>query len=167
MAHPEVCVCFILRDGPRGREVLLGLKLRGLGAGKMVAPGGKLEPGETPEAAVIREVAEESGLVVAAGDLRACGVNRYAFPHRPEWSQVSWVFSTDVFSGEATHSDELELRWVPVAEIPFDLMWDDARLWLPGVLAGGSVDEDFEFGADAATVVGRGGRPLEGPTHSR
>lgn len=33
---PEVCVCYILRDGPGGHQVLLGRKKKGLGLGKIV-----------------------------------------------------------------------------------------------------------------------------------
>ena len=39
-------------------NVLLMHKKRGLGAGKINAPGGRLEPGETPETGAIREVQE-------------------------------------------------------------------------------------------------------------
>jgi 8-oxo-dGTP diphosphatase len=35
-------------------------------------------------------------------------------------------------------------------------MWDDARHWLPGVLAGIRVEATFTFGADLASVVARG-----------
>jgi len=37
--------------------------------------------------------------------------------------------------------------------VPFDEMWDDARRWLPAVLAGGRVRRTFVFGEDLATVV--------------
>lgn len=33
-------------------------------------------------------------------------------------------------------------------------MWDDARYWLPGVLAGGNVRARFTFAEDDATVSG-------------
>jgi mutator protein MutT len=38
-------------------------------AGQWALPGGRLEAGETPEAAALREIAEEVGLVLAADDL--------------------------------------------------------------------------------------------------
>ncbi|MCU1406537.1 MAG: hypothetical protein JWQ43_2840, partial [Glaciihabitans sp.] len=70
----------------------------------------------------------------------------------PRWSQKSWVFVSRVFRGEAVASDELEPLWVDVADIPLDRMWDDARFWLPAVLAGGSVAATFSFAADGRTV---------------
>ncbi|MFP6630384.1 MAG: NUDIX domain-containing protein, partial [Myxococcota bacterium] len=47
-------LCFVIRDG----RILLIRKKRGLGAGKIVGPGGRVEPGETPLACAIREVQE-------------------------------------------------------------------------------------------------------------
>ena len=42
-----------------GNDVLLMQKLRGIGAGKINAPGGKIESGETPLEGAIRETEEE------------------------------------------------------------------------------------------------------------
>ena len=50
-------------------------------------------------------------------------------------------------------SDELDPEWFELSSIPFDEMWDDARRWLPQVLAGASVRRVFVFGEDLATVV--------------
>jgi 8-oxo-dGTP pyrophosphatase MutT (NUDIX family) len=64
----EVSVVYILREGARGDEVLLGEKLTGLGIGKIVGPGGKQEPGESPVETALREVYEEVGLTLEAED---------------------------------------------------------------------------------------------------
>ncbi|WP_181136387.1 8-oxo-dGTP diphosphatase [Rathayibacter sp. AY1F3] len=162
MGLPEVCVVYVLRDGPRGAEVLLGRKRRGLGEGRVVAPGGKLEPGESPVDAAVRELEEEAGLVALPADLEPRGVLDYSFPHRAAWSQRSHVFLCRRVAGEVTESSELAAAFVPVDEVPFDRMWDDARLWLPDVLRGGPpVRLRVEFGADLASVTSWG--PGTGP----
>lgn len=153
MLLPQVCVCYLLREHAGGIEVLLGRKKQGLGAGNFVGPGGKLEPGESAVDAAVREVFEETGVVVAASDLEPRGRLSYFFPHREPWSQESSVFVCRVWRGEPVGSDELEPEWFPLDRVPYDQMWDDARRWLPAVLDGASVRRSFVFGADLATVV--------------
>jgi 8-oxo-dGTP diphosphatase len=151
---PRVCVAYLLRTGPDGgREVLLGRKRTGLGTGRIVGPGGKLEAGESAEAAIIREIAEEVGLDVDPAVLQHRGDIRYHFPHRPAWSQRSTVFVVESFAGVVRASDELDPAWFAVDAVPYAQMWDDARRWLPGVLSGGRVDAEFTFGEDLSTVV--------------
>ncbi|MGH3704218.1 MAG: 8-oxo-dGTP diphosphatase [Agromyces sp.] len=153
MSLPQVCVCYLLREHGGRVEVLLGRKKHGLGMGNFVAPGGKLEPGESATDAAVREIFEESGLVVSADDLEPRGILSYVFPHKESWSQESNVFVCRNWTGEPVPSDELDPEWFDVREIPLDEMWDDARRWLPDVLAGGTVQRTFVFGADLATVV--------------
>jgi len=152
--HPRVVVVYLLRDGEAGPEVLLGEKRRGLGTGRLVGPGGKRESGETAVETAVREVREEVGLRLDAVDLEARGTLDYRFPYRPSWSQVSDVFVCRRWQGDPSGSDELEPRWIPVDAVPYDAMWDDARHWLPGVLAGGNVRARFTFAEDDATVSG-------------
>ncbi|WP_116419683.1 8-oxo-dGTP diphosphatase [Subtercola boreus] len=150
----QVCVCYLLRTAPDGgTEVLLGQKLTGLGVGKMVGPGGKIEPGESALEAIVREVEEETSIRVAPSDLREAGFLSYAFPHRPAWSQESTVFVATVWHGHPEPSEELAPRWFALDDIPFDLMWDDAKYWLPRVLNGEQVRARFSFRADNATVA--------------
>ena len=156
MTLPQVCVCYLTRLSPEGnRQVLLGRKKKGLGMGNIVGLGGKLESGETAVDAAVREIEEESSLVVAASALTELGLLTYLFPHREEWSQESTVFVCDQWSGTPRESNEINPLWFDVATLPVDEMWDDARHWLPGVLNGVSVRATFTFGADLESVVFR------------
>ena len=149
-------MCYLTRRSPSGElQVLLGRKKKGLGLGNIVGLGGKLEPGESAVQAMVREIEEESGLVVAASALTPLGLLTYLFPHREAWSQESSVFVCDEWTGTPRESDELNPVWFDVAALPVDEMWDDARHWLPGVLAGVPVRATFTFGEDLATVVDR------------
>jgi 8-oxo-dGTP diphosphatase len=152
MPHPEVCVAYLLRSTRGGEQVLLGRKKTGLGEGRLVGPGGKLEPGESPREAIVREVFEEVGLVVDPAGLELVGELDYPFPHRPQWSQKSWVFVSRKWEGEPVESDELEPAWFDVGAVPLERMWDDAKYWLPGILRGDHVAATFAFGPDGRTV---------------
>jgi 8-oxo-dGTP diphosphatase len=151
---PQVCVCYLMRRSATGEpQVLLGRKKKGLGIGNIVGLGGKLEPGETALDAAVREIEEESGIVVSPAALEARGRLTYLFPHREDWSQESSVFVCADWSGTPRESDELNPEWFDVSALPVDEMWDDARHWLPSVLAGKAVRATFTFGEDLATVV--------------
>jgi len=149
----RTCLCLIRRRGDSGPEVLLGLKKSGFGLGKWVGLGGHIEAGEKPVAAAVREVAEESGLVVAADALQHMASIEFRFPARPSWDQTADVFVTSVYQGEATESDEIAPRWFPEDALPLSLMWDDAKYWLPRVLAGEHVNVRIAFADDCATVA--------------
>ena len=101
----------------------------------------------------MREVAEESSLVVPADSLQHMASIEFRFPARPSWDQTADVFVTSVYQGEAAESDEVAPRWFAEDALPLPLMWDDAKYWLPRVLAGEHVDVLITFAADCATVA--------------
>lgn len=149
-------LCLLTRPsaipGDAGREVLLGLKKRGFGTGRIVGPGGHIEPGETPAQAAARECHEETGIRVQVADLRRLGLVTFRFPARAAWDLSVAVFGADRFSGEPAESDEIAPRWYPVAALPLDRMWDDARHWLPRMLAGERLYAEISYAADCQTV---------------
>ncbi len=150
----RMCLCFLVRRVPAGQQqVLLGRKNRGLGAGNIVGLGGKLEVGEGARAAAVREVAEESSVVVAADDLVERAAISYRFPSQPSWDQDATVFVASRWSGEPAESEEISPAWYDVVGIPFDEMWADARHWLPQVLTGEMVSAHFAFRDDLRTLL--------------
>lgn len=131
---------FVIRAG----EVLLIEKRRGLGAGKVNAPGGRLEPGETPLAAAIREVEEE--VLVTPTDLLAAGLLRFQF--LDGHSIHVHVFRAAGALGEPGETAEALPFWCPLGAIPYERMWEDDRHWLPLLLAGVPFDGRFLFDDD-------------------
>ncbi len=148
-----MCLCFIL-DGPLGDpvRVLLGHKKRGLGTGNIVGLGGHIDPGETARRAAAREVSEESGVRVEASDLEHRADVAFTFPARPTWDQTAAVFVADRWHGEPVSTDEITPEWFALSTLPLDRMWDDARYWLPRVLAGERLRIGIVFGADCRTA---------------
>ncbi len=140
-ARDRATLLFVVRDG----EVLLIRKLRGLGAGKINAPGGRVEPGETPAEAAVREVHEETGVVPTG--LRRHGELRFQF--LDGYSIHVWVFRASGFRGTAVATEEAIPLWTPVERIPYEEMWADDRIWLPELLAGKSFSGRFLFDGDA------------------
>lgn len=148
----DVVVVYLVKVERGERVVLLGNKARGLGTGRLVGPGGKVMPGETPEKAAARELHEEVGVEVHPNDLVHRGTITYPFPTRPEHSQRSFVFTATRFGGIPQASEELEPSWFPQSDIPWNRMWDDARRWLPQVLAGEFVEATFTIGDDDQVI---------------
>jgi 8-oxo-dGTP diphosphatase len=133
-------LCFILKEG----RVLLIRKKRGLGAGKINGPGGKIEPGETAREAAIRETQEEIG--VTPLELEERGVLHFQFTDG--YSLNCIVFVARDYEGEVIETAEAVPLWFDVDTIPYDEMWADDRYWLPRALKGDGFAGWFEFDGD-------------------
>lgn len=131
---------FILREG----QVLLIRKKRGLGAGKINGPGGKLEKNESLAECAVREVQEEVGLTPThlepRGDLRFQFLDGYAIHVH--------VFVATAYTGQLCETEEAFPIWFRLGDIPYSEMWEDDLLWLPQVLGGQSVRGDCLFDDD-------------------
>ena len=131
-------LCFLHDD----EQVLLGMKKQGFGEGKWNGFGGKVEPGETIEAAAIRELEEEAGLRAHAVEKRA------EFDFRSAANSLVLqvhVYAVLEHSGEPQETGEMRPQWFRHKDIPFDAMWKDDIHWLPRFLAGEQLRGSFLF----------------------
>ncbi len=117
---------FIIKDG----QILLIVKKRGLGAGKINGPGGKIEPGETPLHAAIRETEEE--LCITPHSPRKIGELLFAMSDCPDIH--CHVYRADDYTGTPTETDEAIPLWTALEAIPYQQMWEDDQHWLPLLL---------------------------------
>jgi len=133
-------LCFIITDG----RVLLIRKKRGLGAGKINAPGGKIEPGESPIDCAVRETREE--VCVEALDAREHG--ELFFQFTDGYSLHCHVFRASGCLGEPQETNEALPLWTACEAVPYHDMWSDDEKWLPLLLAGKFFRGWFDFDSD-------------------
>ncbi len=139
-AKEKATLLFVIRDG----QILLIHKKRGLGHGKINGPGGRLEPGETPLQAAIRETQEEVGITPL--DISPCGELRFQFCDG--YSLHGYLFTATDFEGQLIETDEARPEWFPLEHIPYDRMWADDRYWMPLMLEGKTFTGRFLFDHD-------------------
>ena len=119
---------FVIING----QILLMRKKRGLGAGKINGPGGRLERGESAWDCAMRETQEELGIrpkqVKPAGEL---------FVHAEDQPRIHcYLFTASDYDGIPIETEEAIPRLYPLDEIPYDEMWEDNRYWLPLIISG-------------------------------
>jgi 8-oxo-dGTP diphosphatase len=127
-----------------GPQILLIEKKRGLGAGKVNGPGGRLEPGETPRDCAVRELREELG--VGARDVAEHG--ELSFQFKDGYALHCHVFRASGCVGAPVETDEAIPLWTPLDAIPFPRMWADDALWLPLLIRGARFRGRFLFDQD-------------------
>lgn len=140
---------FVFRATEQGDEILLIRKKRGLGAGKVNGPGGRLEGDESPAQCAVREVQEELGVT----PIRPEHVGKLYFQFVDGYGLEVFVFKTWTFEGEAYETDEAVPLWTRADAVPFDEMWADDHLWFPHMLAGRPFSGRFIFDGDAMLDV--------------
>jgi len=95
--------------------------------GKWNGLGGKFNPGETPEECVIREVYEESGLLIKNPVLRGF-LTFPAFDDEEDW--YVFVFTANEFSGHLIESYEGELEWIEWEKVTDLPLWEGDKYFL-------------------------------------
>ena len=116
-----------------GDRVLVAQRSGGPYDGCWEFPGGKVEPGETDLAALVRECAEELGVVVEPGEFLGEVPLDGVVAGGPRGASTMRVWSARVVSGEPTAHEHAALRWVRADELD-DVDWIAAdRPLLPAV----------------------------------
>ena len=91
---------------------------RSKGKEYFVHPGGKIEPGETPKQAVVRELKEEFSIDVREADLAPFDRNSAPAAHSPEVDVHMEVFIVKKWQGEIKPDNEVEeIRWL-TSDVP-------------------------------------------------
>ena len=136
----KASLCFVIRQD----KILMIRKKRGLGAGKINGPGGRIEAGETALDAAIRETQEE--LCVTPQDLSQRGELHFQFADGLALHCV--VFTAKECLGDPVETEEAIPYWIAPADIPYQEMWEDDQFWLPGMLKGLTFSGYFHFDGD-------------------
>jgi 8-oxo-dGTP diphosphatase len=83
-------------------------------AGLWEFPGGKVEAGEEPETALIREILEELGIEIARADLMPLTFASHAYP---EFHLLMPLYLCKRWQGSIAAQEDQELRWVRLDEL--------------------------------------------------
>ena len=104
-------VALIDRDG----KVLLAQRPAGKSmAGLWEFPGGKVEPGETPETALIRELEEELGINTWASCLAPLSFASHSYD---DFHLLMPLYACRKWEGIVRPREEQALKWVAVADL--------------------------------------------------
>ena len=119
MRAVDVVGAVVVRDGRilcarRGLDAELG--------GMWEFPGGKVEPGESPRDALVREITEELGCRVRVGEELTTTTYEYEFA-----TVTLTTYWCDLESGEPAPTEHAELRWLGPADLD-QLPWAPADL---------------------------------------
>lgn len=117
--HLHVTCAIIERDGlvlAAQRSAAMSLPL------KWEFPGGKIDPGESPEECLRRELVEEMGVHVRVGQSLPLSIHQY-----PTFAVTLYPFLCTIESGEIVLHEHAAITWLPPDEL-HTLDWAEADL---------------------------------------
>jgi len=130
----------IVHDRAAGRVLLLQRgEYAKFGRGMWDLPVGKNEPGEPVTETAVRELYEETGVVVDAASLKVVHVVHASLGVEAPSGFLTVVFAADEWTGEAENREPLkhaQVRWVQVEAVPEEFVRGNGlalRQYLDGV----------------------------------
>ena len=115
--------------------VLLGEKKRGeIGAGVLSGPGGKLDPGETPEECLLRETREELEIELDPASLEQVALIDFYAEGQPDFRV--YVYCATILHGEVHETADMIPAWYPMTDKTFARTYEADRYWLPQAVRG-------------------------------
>ena len=141
MTTKHCTLLFLIRDN----QILLAQKKRGFGVGRWNGVGGKIEPDETVEQALVRECQEE--ISVTPIEYHKVAEHDFLQQETNPWRMYVHAYLCNTWEGEPTESEEMAPQWFNIADIPYADMWSDDEHWLPLVLDGKKLRANFTFNA--------------------
>lgn len=130
----DLTLLFLIQDN----RILLAMKKRGFGEGRFNGVGGKIEPGETIEQALIREAQEEIAITPIEFEKMADVTFDEFYKGKPTILHVN-IFIATKWTGTPAESEEMAPKWFLKNEIPYDNMWSSDIYWLPQIIEGKKV----------------------------
>lgn len=141
--NEKICtLLFLIKDDC----ILLAMKKRGFGADRYNGVGGKIEPHETIEQALVRECEEEI-TVTPRNYWKVAEHDFVQIEGDMPWRMCVHAYLCDEWEGFPEETDEMAPEWFHLKDIPYKNMWQDDEHWLPHVLDGNKVYGQFTFDA--------------------
>ncbi|MDD7718833.1 MAG: 8-oxo-dGTP diphosphatase [Eubacteriaceae bacterium] len=170
----ETTLCYIKRkddsfkgEGQREKVLMLyrNKKKKDMNQGKWIGVGGKLEPGESPEECLLREVFEETGLKITS--FKSCGQVNFILD---AWEdEITYLFTADEFEGQLVPAEtyvedneksitrrflcpEGELAWIDREYVMELNLWEGDRLFLENLLDEKQINLTLHYDEDDMLV---------------
>ena len=143
----EFTLAYFIKDN----QILLPLKKKKIGKGKHNGVGGRVEPNENHEEAMIRECIEEVGLTPI--EYEYVTELRFNQPVDGQRSlSIVHIYICRSWTGELTETDEMKPYWFEINKIPYNKTMDDCKYWLPQVLSGQKIIANFDLDENYITL---------------
>jgi len=148
----------VLPVNKEAKKVLLALKSRKIGAGCWNGYGGGIKKDESPKRAAVRELKEESGLIVAFRNLSKAAIVSFRNTKKDGSTFICkvHVYFAYQWSGKIKETSEMKSpTWFDISALPLNKMMPSDRKWLPVVLDGKKIIATASYGPFQKNLIGK------------